>query len=62
MKSDNPKQIFEKLVHKNAIKPKMIYPLRFYPKSINPHTRDFGTKLSYASPGFSTACISTLSF
>ncbi len=56
---DPPGQIFKKLVHKNSIKPKMVYPSwDFAWKVLTPQApRGFGKNLGYPSPGFSTVCI-----
>jgi hypothetical protein len=47
-----PSQIKKNLVNKNTMKPKMVFHLRFCPKSI-----DFGKNLRNHSQGFSTLCI-----
>jgi hypothetical protein len=62
-----PRQIFKKLVNKNAIKPKIGGPpWQFFLKPMTPPPRDFGENFKYPHPpppaGFSTRvhlCIQT---
>jgi hypothetical protein len=50
-----PRQIFEKLVNKNAIKPKIgDLPLAIISENLDPQPRDFGKNFKYPPPGFST--------
>jgi hypothetical protein len=54
MKQHPPRQIFEKLVNKNAIKRKIGgLPQAIFPETLDP-PRDFGKNFKYPPPGFST--------
>jgi hypothetical protein len=50
MKQNPPRHIFEKLVNKNAIKPKIGGPpLAIFPETLDP-LRDFGKNFKYPPP------------
>jgi hypothetical protein len=55
MKQHPPRQIFEKLANKNAIKCKIggPPPLAIFPETLDP-PRDFGKNFKYPHPGFLT--------
>jgi hypothetical protein len=58
MKQHPPRQIFEKLVNKNAIKPKIGGPPQaIFPESLDP-PRNFGKNIPYPLPWIFNPCAS----
>jgi hypothetical protein len=62
MKQHPPRQIFEKLVNKNAIKPKIGGPPQaIFPESLDPPPRNFGKNIPYPLPWIFNPCASMVS-
>jgi hypothetical protein len=59
MKQHPPRQIFEKLVNKNAIKRKIGGPpLAIFPETLDPPPRNFGKNIPYPLPWIFNPCAS----
>jgi hypothetical protein len=62
MKQHPPRQIFEKLVNKNAIKRKIgVPPLAIFPETLAPPPRNFGRNIPYPLPWIFNPCASMVS-